>query len=59
MKLYARHTVELCVGKGTLCLSGTFNLSAKRSIIAPKFNKQFVEKVRLEAAGVVCPTSRR
>jgi hypothetical protein len=33
-------TIELCVGRGAFCLSGTFNLSAKRSIIAPKVTTQ-------------------
>jgi putative ABC transport system ATP-binding protein len=39
--------IELCVGKGTLCLSGIFNFGAKRSIIDPKFNNRNKDKVNL------------
>jgi len=45
----ANLTIELCVGKGTLCLSGTFNLDAKRSIINPRINKV------IPACGQVAP----
>jgi hypothetical protein len=35
-------TIDLCVGKGTLCRSGILNFGAKRSIINPRINSENV-----------------
>ena len=49
-----QHSIDLCVGKGTLCRSGILNFGGKRSIINPRINNENTAAL-VHAAGTTRP----